>query len=270
MVKNEARYDIMRITTIEATTLGDAWYQCLYEILRVEKKGTGRKYKIDKGSYAGQYRLEFDFINIRVKFPEVRPLAPYVSSQLGIPPPTNEEYINEYLPYLMTSAKQAREDYTYGERLVNPKARFKEGKASNPETGQIIIVPEEIPLGVNQIETIIKQYREGGFGNNQCTMEIGMPSDVMLLDPPCLRLIDTKISEQDGGWKLHFAVYFRSWDLWGGLPSNLGGLQLLKEYMASEIGVKPGETIASSKSLHLYDDVWGIADQLTYGLHENE
>ena len=259
----------MKITTIEATTLGDAWYQCLYEILRAEKKGTGRKYRIDRGSCKGQYRLEFDFINIRVKFPETKPLAPIVSSHFETPP-TTEEYINKYLLYLMTSAKQPNEDYTYGERLVNPKARFKDGKATDLETRETISVPKEVPLGVNQMEEIIKKYKEGGYGNNQCTMEIGMPSDVKLLDPPCLRLIDTKISEEDSEWKLHFAVYFRSWDLWGGLPTNLGGLQLLKEYMANSIGVKPGETIASSKSLHLYDDIWEIADQLTYGLNKHE
>ncbi len=54
-------------------------------------------------------------------------------------------------------------------------------------------------------------------------------------------------------------VYFRSWDLWAGFPSNLAGIQLLKEYMAEEIGVEPGETIALSKGMHLYDYAWDIA-----------
>jgi len=33
---------------------------------------------------------------------------------------------------------------------------------------------------------------------------------------------------------LHFVLYFRSWDLWGGFPAKLAGIQLLKEYMASD------------------------------------
>lgn len=70
--------------------------------------------------------------------------------------------------------------------------------------------------------------------------------------------MDTRIS--DGA--LHFIVYFRSWDLWGGFPSNLGGLQLMKEYMASEIGVKDGEIVAASKGLHLYDYTWDLAKQV--------
>ena len=54
-------------------------------------------------------------------------------------------------------------------------------------------------------------------------MEIGMPSDLQISDPPCLRLIDTKarLDKNTGKYKLHFAIYFRSWDLWGGLPLNL-------------------------------------------------
>lgn len=253
----------MKPTLIGATNLSDAWHQGLYEILRVEEKGTGRKYKIDKGSYEGQQRLEFDFVVVRIKYPEARPLAPIID-QAGIPPPTTEEYINKYLTYLMTSAKEPNEDYTYGERLVNPKVRWKGKEVIDPETKENFSVPEEMTLGVNPLEEIIKKYKDGGFGNNQCTMEVGMPSDVVLHDPPCLRLIDTKIDKVDGDWKLYFAVYFRSWDLWGGFPTNLGGLQLLKEYMADAIGVKPGETVACSKSLHLYDYNWETAEILTH------
>jgi thymidylate synthase len=113
----------------------------------------------------------------------------------------------------------------------------------------------EMPLDVNQVEEVIKLYKEKGPGTNQATMEIGMPSDIKLLDPPCLRIIDTRVRYG----KLHFILYFRSWDLWGGFPSNLGGLQLVKQYMAEEIGVGDGEIIAVSKGLHLYDYAWDLA-----------
>jgi thymidylate synthase len=62
--------------------------------------------------------------------------------------------------------------------------------------------------------------------------------------------------------KLHFIVYFRSWDLWAAFPTNLGGLQLMKEFMASEIGCEDGEIIAASKGLHLYDHTWDFARQV--------
>ena len=45
---------------IEAFDLDDAWFQCLSRILE-----SGYVYKIDRGSYAGQHRLEFDFATVR-------------------------------------------------------------------------------------------------------------------------------------------------------------------------------------------------------------
>ena len=76
----------------------------------------------------------------------------------------------------------------------------------------------------------------------------------MCAPPSCSAAQPTRI--QDG--TLHFVVYFRSWDLWGGMPANLAGIQNLKEYMATAIDVKDGEMIVESKGLHLY----GYAEEL--------
>lgn len=108
-----------------------------------------------------------------------------------------------------------------------------------------------------QIEKVIDMYRKYGFGTNQACMSSCDSNSLNLSNPPCLRQIDTRIYPDEK--KLHFILYFRSWDLWGGFPTNLSGLQLLKEYMSSEIGVDPGETIAISKGMHLYEYVWDLA-----------
>jgi len=217
---------------IDAFDLDDAWFQCLAEIL--EK---GHVYTITRGSYEGQKRLEFDFVTIRIRKPGHQ-IIPIIPEGMSIPAPTDMEYIQGYLNYLMTGVKTQTEDYTYGERLVGSEEMVK-----------------EMPLRVNQIEEVIRIYKEKGFGTNQAVMEIGMPSDIKLTDPPCLRIIDTRVRYG----KLHFILYFRSWDLWGGFPSNLGGLELVKQYMAEEIGVQDGEIIAVSKGLHLYDYSWELA-----------
>jgi thymidylate synthase len=214
----------MKLEFIDARDLPDAWFQCVYQLLE-----TGREYVIDRGSYAGQKRLEFDYVTIQIRYPGVRPLIPDIPPALGIPNPVADGYVEEYLPYLMTSARQPGEDYTYGQYLEP------------------------------QIAEVIRMYREDGFGTNQAYMTVGDPQAIYLGDPPCLRGIDTRI--KDG--KLHFIVYFRSWDLWNGLPANLGAIQLLKEYMASSIGVEDGEIIAASKGLHLYDYVWELAQLRT-------
>ena len=210
----------MDLEFVKARDLPDAWFLCIDRILEV-----GKKYIIDRGSYEGQERLEFDYITIHVKYPGVRPLLPDIPPSLGIPNPVADGYLEEYLPYLMTSDKQPGEDYTYGMYLER------------------------------QIDEVIKMYKRDGYNTNQAYMTVGKPQSIYLKDPPCLRGIDTRIS--DG--KLHFVVYFRSWDLFNGFPANLGAIQLLKEYMAAEIGVEDGEIIASSKGLHLYDYVWELA-----------
>ncbi len=226
---------------IDAFDLDDAWFQSLNTIL--EK---GHVYTITRGSYQGQRRLEFDFCVIRVKNP-AHQIIPIIPEGMSIPAPTDMDYIQGYLSYLLTGTKTETEDYTYGERLVDPRIKIRSDSDSNKY--------KELPLNVNQVEEVIKIYKTQGHGTNQAIMEIGMPSDIKLQDPPCLRLIDTRIRYG----KLHFVLYFRSWDLWGGFPSNLGGLQLVKQYMASEIGVGDGEIIAVSKGLHLYEYSWELA-----------
>ncbi len=234
--------DFLKPVFIDAFDLDDAWFQALSTIL-----DKGHIYTITRGSYEGQKRLEFDFVSIRVRKP-AHQIIPIIPEGMNIPAPTDMDYIQGYLSYLLTGAKTETEDYTYGERLVDPRVKVKTEK-----NGKELLT--ELPLNVNQIEEVIKMYKKSGHGTNQAVMEIGMPSDIKLIDPPCLRLIDTRIRYG----KLHFILYFRSWDLWGGFPSNLGGLQLVKQYMAEEIGVQDGEIIAVSKGLHLYDYVWDLA-----------
>ena len=208
----------MRTSSIIARDLSEAWFLCLREVL-----AHGYEYKIDRGSYAGQKRKELDMITVQITNPGNRPIIPDVPP--GVPPPSTMEYLDHYLPYLMTGQRAEGEQYTYGQYL--------EG----------------------QISEVIRMYKEEGYNTNQAFMTVGNPEAIFLTDPPCLRSVDTRIRYG----KLHFIVYFRSWDLWAGFPSNLAALQLLKEYMAAEIGVEPGETIAVSKGMHLYDYAWDIA-----------
>jgi thymidylate synthase len=208
----------MNISVIEARDLSEAWFLCLRKTLT-----EGYEYKIDRGSYAGQRRKELDFVIVHIRNPGTEPLVPDVPQ--GVPPPTSMEYVESYLPYLMTAHKGEGEQYTYGQYLEK------------------------------QIPKVIKMYKEDGFNTNQAFLAVGDDQSISLDDPPCLRAIDTRIRDN----KLHFFVYFRSWDLWAGFPSNLAAIQLLKEYMASEIGVDDGELIASSKGLHLYEYAWELA-----------
>jgi len=207
----------MELTVIEALSIGDAWFQCLNKALL-----EGRTYKIQQGSFEGVHRKEIPLVAVIIKNPSIRPLKPDVPS--GVPSPTTDEVIEEYMSYLMTSTKQENEEYTYGEYLAP------------------------------QIDEVLERYKSG-FDTNQMCMTVGDRNSIYLKDPPCLRMLDTRIQDN----QLHFVLYFRSWDLWGGFPTNLGGLQLLKEYMANEIGVADGTIVAFSKGLHLYEHCWDLA-----------
>lgn len=209
---------VMDISFIEARDLPEAWFLCLRQTLV-----KGYEYKIERGSYTGQRRKELDFVVVQVRQPGTRPLVPDVPQ--GVPPPSAMNYVESYLPYLMTAHKEKGEQYTYGQYLEK------------------------------QIAEVIRMYREDGFNTNQAFMAVGDADSISLSDPPCLRAIDTRIRKG----QLHFIVYFRSWDLWAGFPSNLAAIQLLKEYMADEIGVSDGELIAMSKGLHLYEYSWELA-----------
>jgi thymidylate synthase len=167
------------------------------------------------------------------------------------------EAVEQYLPYLMTNERQPNETYTYGERLLGKKFADKTQFLEEDSMGMTYV---DNPYAVDQVQTVIDTFKEVGEGWNQATMEIGQPSDCGTDDPPCLRMIDCRLRYG----ALHFVVYFRSWDLWNGLPANLASLQLLKEYMAAEIRCDDGEMIAASKGLHLYDHSWDLAAMRTY------
>lgn len=217
----------LKLITVEATDIQDAWFQCLVNILE-----HGSKYVIERGPNRGDTRLEFDQVTVNVKQPYSEPydtMLPQIPVALGIPNPVEPGYVEQYLPYLMTDHVQPHEQYTYGQRIAPQLPHFIEMLRETPNT-------------------------------NQAILQVGRPADHLLEDPPCLRHIDMRV--QDG--TLIFYPYFRSWDLWGGFPANLAGIAVLQRYMADEIGVKAGPIVASSKGLHIYSYVEELARLRTF------
>ena len=200
---------------IECTDIPDAWFQSIYNLTNCKNR-----YIVEKGSFEGETRIEFDFVQILIKYPYQEPwekMLPQIPSHMSIPNPVSQEYIYQYIPKLMVNDKQPNEDYTYGERIND----------------QMIYWIDELRKNAN---------------TNQAILQVGSPTDYRLDDPPCLRHIDMRIKDNT----LNFFPYFRSWDLWSGFPANLAGISVLQKYMAGEIGVEPGFILATSKGLHCY------------------
>jgi thymidylate synthase len=256
---------------IKTTSLSDTWFRVLYTIV-----DQGKQFIIDRGSNAGQKRCELDYITIHITTPDKGEMLPKVNPQLGFPDPVDENYLNDYLPYLMTGSEKEGESYTYGQRICKELFSFPKDMNKHVRESKILINDTAVynnknifyenpdsdiinpDYFLNQMELMIWTYKNKGYRNNQMTLQVAKPTDMLLQDPPCLRHIDTRIQDD----KLHFFPYFRSWDAFGGLPANLAAIEMMKQYCSDQIGVGNGEIIASSKGLHLYDYVFEISEAI--------
>ena len=72
----------MKIHRIDARDLPDLWFQAVHDIL-----DEGKRFVIDRGSYAGQTRLEYDYFCGHVRYPGTLPLIPDIPPSCGIPQP---------------------------------------------------------------------------------------------------------------------------------------------------------------------------------------
>jgi len=211
---------------VEDRTIADAWREVMNLCIK-----NGWDFVVKGGSYQGQIRRQLTDVHIKINEPWHRPLAPILPP--GVSGSTDETKIIEYFErYILSDRKTENEQYTYGEFITK------------------------------QLERVIELLIKAKGNTNQATIAIGDVSTTFLQDPPCLRLVSFKVAEK----KLYMTVFFRSWDLYAGMPENLGGLQLLKEYVLSIIkdhmDVEDGPIIAYSDGIHIYEQYFPLANAL--------
>ena len=211
---------------VKAASIDSAWREVMWLCVK-----NGYDFLVKGGSYQGQIRKQLDKVMLEITSPGSRPLAPILPP--SIPAPTDDEKIEAYFArYIASDVKADNEVYTYGEFITQQLAR------------------------------IIQLLKDSKGNTNQATVCIGDVVTTFLDDPPCLRSISFKVVNG----RLNMTVYFRSWDLYAGLPENLGGLQLLKEMvmdsLKDEFPVVDGSIVAFSDGLHLYDQYFSIVDCL--------
>lgn len=215
-----------RVNYVEGFSIADAWRYVMLLCIK-----NGYDFVVKGGSYVGQIRKQLENVHIKMHQPWLRPLAPIMPP--GLPGPTSDEKIEAYfLRYLMEDEVAENEQYTYG-TYIKP-----------------------------QLSRVIELLLQSNGNTNQACISIGDRDSIKLSDPPCLRVMDFKVVNG----KLNLTVYFRSWDLYAGLPENLGGFQLVKEYVLAnikdELGIKDGSLIAYSAGLHLYEQYFDLANTL--------
>ena len=151
----------MYIHQIEARDLPDLWFLAVHDIL-----DNGNRFVIDRGSYAGQTRLEYDYFMGHVKHPGTQPLIPDIPPACGIPNPVEHDYIyggsgydRAYIEYLMSARKEPGESYTYGERLT--KVPLTGDKLVWWEAGNTEIVDKSEAGRCHRADAVVNSEREG-------------------------------------------------------------------------------------------------------------
>ncbi len=178
----------------------------------------GHTFTVQRGSYEGQRRLQLARFSMLITLPEERPMG----LEWARKPLSTEDSIQKYYEdYIISEEVRPNEQYTYGRRIV-------------PWLPTIVQMLQETP------------------DTNQACLSVARPEDVLLKDPPCLRSLAWNVIEG----KLQMTSYWRSWDLYTGFPTNLGGLQLLNEYVAGFAGIPAGPQWIVSNGLHLYEYCW--------------
>ncbi len=211
---------------VEGRTIEDVWRDAMWCCVR-----NGYAYRVEAGSYAGQMRKQLDYAVLRVREPYTRPLSVRVPEACAFASPTSEDKIWQYFSrYIIGAEKSEGEDYTYGQ-----------------------FIAPQLPRAVSLLNA--------AAGNtNQACIQIGDTRSIELDDPPCLRILSFKVVN---GF-LQLSAFFRSWDLFAGLPENLGGLQLLKEYVLAQLTfpVEDGPIVAYSDGLHIYEQYFTLVNTL--------
>lgn len=223
---------------IEAGTLDEAYFSTLTAAYDDEGKYT-HTYKIDHGSFAGEgIRKQFFSYVVAISQPYTRPLAPIFPT--GVMPTTSDDNIEKYLAtYLLndTPDEKSSEDYIYGTFIYNHLPYIIKLLRKTPNTNHAVVnIGEPFEYYTESFEGLVSRFDV-------------LETRIKIYEyPPCLRCIHWSVV--DG--KLNINLYWRSWDLFAGMPENLGGLQLLNEYVALETGLEPGSMVAYSSGAHVY------------------
>ena len=72
-----------QVVFFKDTSIPSMWFQLVHALMKGEVPHN--VYRIDRGSYVGQKRLEFPFLVGQIDQPSIRPLIPEIPESLNIP-----------------------------------------------------------------------------------------------------------------------------------------------------------------------------------------
>lgn len=127
--------------------------------------------------------------------------------------------LDEYAEQFMDPVNKHGFSYTYGERLH--------------EGGQVDKIVEKLQADRDNRQAIITTWNK---------------TDLDILNPPCMIMMDFKIYNN----KLNTVAYFRSNDMFMAWPADLYGIIRMSECISSRLDAKVGKATVVSNAPHIY------------------
>ncbi len=175
---------------------------------------------IQRGSFANEaFRIQLPYLTIQITnhtFDRV-PVPPTKDWPKEMTLKHGAAYYDRYI--LGSSPPSKNETYTYASRIS--------------EEDQLVNVMNML------LDTPL---------TNQAVVTVGRPEDVLLDDPACLRTLQFMYT----GDKLNLHSYWRSHDVFAGLPENFFGLSCLLEDVAAYAQLPCGSLYYYSAGAHIY------------------
>lgn len=151
------------------------------------------------------------------------------------------EWISYYAPFWRDISDDGKTaNSAYGARIFRPHPRIADGRMSQWEW--------------------VKSELKRDPDSRRAVIHIKSPIDSLdaVKDVPCTLALQFMVREG----ALHLVANMRSSDLILGIANDIPAFTLLQELMALELGLKLGEYIHTSNSLHVYERHWDMLDQI--------
>ena len=209
---------------VEGNTIAEAWVNALYLIRK-----TGQR----TDSHYGERQELIALTSVIHKEPSEFYYADYLPKDTG-----TEDYMQGYLPTVLSAEGVEPGSYTYGSRLTEYGA----GKEN-----QIVEIAKKLASAPDSTQLVMTTW--------------DVAKDLYSKSPPCLTEIWLRVVEGT----LVIEASFRSHDIYKAYVSNLMAIRRMQDVIieyAKEFNTKleliPGVLLCHSKSAHIYD--WGYAE----------
>lgn len=208
---------------VRGKKVAEVWLKILAEIMRFGIS--------DLTSYQNRQKEIIDLVSV---VSEEDPDNLYMPQWL----PHNKEYLENYLPTILTGNCPSDTSYTYGSRM---RSYF----------------------GVDQIQKVIDEIKREKYSRRAVISLLDPAVDSKSNNPPCLNHCWFRVQSD----KLYLIATLRSNDMFEAWTENAFGLRMLqnlvwKELLKAYPEIKLGDLVMHSLSAHIYDDSWEEAKQI--------